>query len=168
MLSPFGTPETERRFLVGSAWPSHVRPQAIRQGYLPTLSGLTLRIRWTSDLGTVTVKTPALLGSRWETEWPLLPAVALALLDLCPHPPIEKLRRVVEHDGLTWEIDEYLGRHAGLVVAEVELAHPLQQFQSPDWLGQEVTGIAELSNSRLARTPSLEPAWAAVVARGLD
>lgn len=161
MLSPFGTPETERRFLVDQAWPRDATAQVIRQGYLPTLSGLTLRIRWTPELGTVTVKTPMLRGSRWETEWPLLPGIAEAMLGLCPHPPIEKLRRRVEHDGLIWEIDEYLGRHAGLVVAEVELSHPMQTFLLPAWVADEVTGIAEFSNSRLARTASLEPVWAA-------
>jgi len=40
---------------------------------------------------------------------------------LCEGPPLEKKRYTVKHAGATWEIDEFLGAIAGLVIAEIEL-----------------------------------------------
>ena len=46
---------------------------------------------------------------------------ARELLALAEGPLIEKTRHFVEHGGMTWEIDEFHGENAGLVVAELEL-----------------------------------------------
>jgi len=50
------------------------------------------------------------------------------------------------------EIDIYRGRHAGLVVAEVEFPDiaNCRRFKAPSWFGREVTGTKRYSNVRLA------------------
>ena len=40
---------------------------------------------------------------------------------LCSRPLIEKVRHIVWHEGLRWEVDEFLNENAPLVVAEIEL-----------------------------------------------
>lgn len=55
-------------------------------------------------------------------------------------------------DGLTWEIDEFEGRLAGLILAEVELDNSLQTVEKPEWVGSEITGLSAWSNSSLAKT----------------
>jgi len=160
--------ETERKFLVRGGWQESGAGTHIRQGYLPSLSGLTLRVRWTPDGGTVTVKTPALSGSRWEAEWPIPGQAALTLLSACPHTPVEKIRHFHPHEGLVWEIDRFLGRHAGLVLAEVELTAPGQTVALPDWVTHEVTGIPAFHNSVIAWTASADEvlnSWRAAVER---
>ena len=45
-----------------------------------------------------------------------------AMLDaLAEKPLIEKKRYKIPVGGVTWEVDEFLGDNAGLIVAEVEL-----------------------------------------------
>ena len=68
-------------------------------------------------------------------------------------PCVEKIRRIVPHAGMNWEVDEFLGANAGLVVAEIELREESQAFESPSWLGQEVTDDARYFNSQLAARP---------------
>jgi adenylate cyclase len=54
---------------------------------------------------------------------------------------------------MVWEVDEFLGVNAGLVVAEIELDSEDQAFAKPDWIGQEVTADARYYNSSLVRHP---------------
>jgi adenylate cyclase len=147
--------ETERKFLVRDGWPRQAPARLIRQGYFPTVSGITMRVRWTRRLGLITIKTPVVAGTRWEAEYPISPYRATELLAQCPHQPIEKLRHQWHEDGVNWEIDEFLGRHAGLCMAEVELLHPWQEVPRPAWLGEEVTREKAFHNSTIARTASL-------------
>jgi CYTH domain-containing protein len=73
------------------------------------------------------------------------------LASLCTPPVIEKTRTRVRHDGLVWEVDEFAGHLAGLILAEVELDAADQRFATPGWAGREVTGDPRYQNSALAR-----------------
>ena len=53
--------------------------------------------------------------------------------------------------GYFWEVDEFLGAHAGLVLAEIELQAPDQPFARPPWLGKEVTDDPRYHNSSLSK-----------------
>ena len=67
---------------------------------------------------------------------------------------VDKIRHLVRHaDGLLWEVDEFLGANAGLVLAEIELQSEAQAFARPAWLGAEVTGDARYVNANLAVRP---------------
>ena len=52
-----------------------------------------------------------------------------------------------------FEVDEFLGENAGLVVAEVELKSEEQVFDKPAWFGDEVTGDPKYYNANLVRHP---------------
>jgi adenylate cyclase len=72
---------------------------------------------------------------------------------LAERPLIEKKRYKVGFSGLTWEIDEFFGENAGLIVAEVELKSEDQAFKKPDWVGDEVTGDPRYFNANLIKHP---------------
>ena len=64
---------------------------------------------------------------------------------------VEKTRWIVPAgNGLRWEVDEFAGELAGLVVAEVELPAEDTPFDRPPFIGREVTGDAAYYNSSLA------------------
>ena len=52
-----------------------------------------------------------------------------------------------------WDVDIFHGDNEGLVMAEVELAHPDEDFVRPDWAGREVTEDARFFNAYLAKKP---------------
>jgi adenylate cyclase len=113
----------------------------------------TVRVRLLGERAFLTVKGPTAGASRAEFEYAIPPDDARAMLDLCEKPLIEKTRYVVPHGGLVWEIDEFHGANAGLVVAECELASEDQPLDKPDWVGEEVTGDARYYNSSLVARP---------------
>ena len=144
--------EIERKFLVTHQdWRSGDAAK-YRQGYLSLDRERTVRVRVAGDAAYLTVKGITKGASRQEFEYEIPLHDANAMLDtLCHRPLIEKRRYRVRHGGLDWDIDEFFGDNAGLVVAEVELKSEDQPFDRPDWLGQEVTGTAEDSD----RNPAL-------------
>jgi CYTH domain-containing protein len=75
------------------------------------------------------------------------------LADLCEQPIIEKIRYEVDWEGLTWEVDEFLGVNSGLVVAEVELEDADREITLPEWIGEDVTDDPRYFNSNLVARP---------------
>ena len=150
--------EIERKFLLTSdEWRSGVEGRLYRQGYLSTEKERTVRVRIVGQRGVLTVKGLTRGISRLEFEYEIPLADATRLLDeLCHRPLIEKTRYEVAHAGLTWEIDEFHGDNAGLVVAEVELAAEDQNIELPGWIGKEVSGDPRYYNSNLAQHPFSE------------
>lgn len=145
--------EIERKFIVRSdAWHAQsCRSAAIRQSYLPAVAGITVRVRQSDGRFRLTYKTERIGISRGEVEIAILPVHAAWLFSLCPYPAIEKQRHHVIDQGRVWHVDVFLGRHDGLVIAEVELDHPSQSFPLPDWVGEEVSLDRRFSNSNLYR-----------------
>jgi adenylate cyclase len=154
--------EIERKFLPkGEAWRGAIDgPGAlVRQGYLSSASHCTVRVRVKGERAWMTVKGISIGASRAEYEYPIPLEDATAMLDsLCEKPLIEKTRYVVRQDGVAFEIDEFHGANAGLVVIEVELASEDQAIRLPDWIGEEVTGDVRYRNSHLVRHPYAEQA----------
>lgn len=147
--------EIERKFLLASdQWRPGAEGQLYRQGYLSTDKARTVRVRIIGQRGLLTIKGLTRGISRLEFEYEIPLADATRLLDeLCHRPLIEKTRYEIAHAGLTWEIDEFHGDNAGLVVAEVELATEDQDIELPDWVGAEVSGDPRYYNSNLAQHP---------------
>jgi adenylate cyclase len=145
--------EIERKFLVrGTDWRQGV-PVRLCQGYLNRDKARTVRVRIAGNRAYLTIKGLAQGASRSEFEYEIPLQDGEALLTLCDRPPLEKNRYTVEHAGATWEIDEFLGANAGLVVAEIELKDERQRFQRPGWLSTEVTDDPRYFNSNLIATP---------------
>ena len=66
---------------------------------------------------------------------------------------IEKTRRNIDFRGNVWEVDEFFGENAGLVIAEVELESENQSFEKPEWIAREVTGDKRYYNANLIANP---------------
>lgn len=154
--------EIERKFLVASdAWraAAHaVIPMA--QGYLNDLATVdsgamrtSVRVRIAGDAAFLNLKSRELGHTRQEFDYPIPVDDARALLALCVGGAIDKRRHLVRHMGHLWEVDEFLGDNAGLVVAEIELASADEAFERPAWLGREATDAARYYNLALASRP---------------
>lgn len=145
--------EIERKFLVVSEPWRDAPTEYFCQGYLNRDPLRTVRVRVAEGQGWLTVKGETTGAAREEFEYEIPVADAQVLLKLCEQPLVEKNRRLVEFAGLTWEVDEFLGENAGLVVAEVELESPAQTVELPPWVGQEVTDDPRYYNSNLSTRP---------------
>ncbi|MBN1102668.1 MAG: CYTH domain-containing protein [Deltaproteobacteria bacterium] len=145
--------EIERKFLTkGSAW-RRVQPVRVRQGFLSSVKGRTVRVRIAEDRAFLTIKGIAVRATRPEFEYEIPLEDARQLLNLCEKPLIEKDRYRLEEDGVIWEVDEFHGDNEGLILAEVELESEEQPFSKPEWLGEEVTGDPRYYNSNLIQNP---------------
>ena len=147
--------EIERKFLLrGDEWRQGATGVLYRQGYLCTDPERTVRVRLGGDTAILAIKGLGDGLSRPEYEVPIPAADASELLDrLCLQPLVEKIRYLVPFAGVTWEIDEFLGANAGLLLAEVELDYAEQPVALPPWIGPEVTGDHRYYNAWLARHP---------------
>jgi len=147
--------EIERKFLLNSdAWRGRVhKSQPMSQGYLASSARSSVRVRVAGDKAWLNIKSGGLVQSRQEYEYSIPVGEARELLALAEGPLVEKTRHLVEHGGMTWEIDEFHGENLGLVVAELELDDEDQAFARPPWLGQEVTQLHRYYNVRLVEHP---------------
>ena len=147
--------EIERKFLLrDDRWKALGEGVSIRQGYLSSDPERIVRVRIEGGAATLTIKGRTVGATRSEWEYPIPLADAQRLLaKLCERPLIEKMRYRILVDGMVWEVDEFSGDNAGLVVAEIELESEAQQFSKPDWVGEEVTHDARYFNANLLREP---------------
>ncbi|WCE04506.1 CYTH domain-containing protein [Pseudoxanthomonas sp. JBR18] len=154
--------EIERKFLVtNDGWrdAAHaVVPMA--QGYLNDLGAVqsgaqkaSVRVRVQGELAYLNIKSRELGHTRQEYEYPVPVADARALLELCVGGLVDKRRHLVRVGAHLWEVDEFLGENAGLLVAEIELASADEAFVRPDWIGAEVTDQSRYYNLALAAHP---------------
>ena len=146
--------EIERKFLVKGDSGRTAVGTLIRQGYIHNEIDGTVRIRTKGERAYLTIKggTTGITRLEFEYEIPLEEANEI-LNELCQKPLIEKTRYEVDVSGSKWEIDEFRGENAGLVVAEIELEDEGQEFTKPDWLGKEVSGDFRYQNANLVKHP---------------
>ena len=150
--------EIERKFLVKKD--SDFKAQAyahdrIKQGYICSGHGRTVRVRLRSDRAYLTIKGPSRDGglSRYEFEKEIAVEEAEQLFALCEPGVVDKTRYLVKSGSHTFEVDEFYGDNEGLVMAEVELSAPDEPFEKPDFIGEEVTGDRRYYNSHLRQNP---------------
>lgn len=149
--------EIERKFLVTSDEfkADSQGSSRIIQGYLSSGGGATVRVRVRDQQGYLTIKGKTLPGTftryEWETEIPQ--SDALELLQLCLGGVIDKIRYEVWVGNTLFEVDEFFGTNAGLIVAEVELKNETDTFELPHWIGEEVTFQSKYYNASLLRNP---------------
>ena len=148
--------EIERKFLVKGDYKKHVvKSLTIKQGYISTVHGITVRVRLKDKKGYLTIKggTGESGISRYEWEKEIAFEEADELLRLCDSGIIDKTRHLIPADSFIWEVDEFHGENEGLVMAEIELKSESDTFSVPDWLGPEVTGDLRYYNSYIAKNP---------------
>ena len=148
--------ETERKFLlVNDDWRNIVSSSTLmRQGYLNSENDCSIRVRTTSNNAWLNIKSVTVGTQRHEFEYEIPLEDGNQILDTFSRKPlIEKTRHIVEVGDHSWEIDEFIGDNAGLIVAEIELNDPNESFDKPAWLGEEVTFDARYYNTQLSKTP---------------
>lgn len=148
--------EIERKFLVTNDTYKTLAYECryIKQGYVSTDKYAIVRIRVIDNESFITIKTATIGMTRneWEYSIPLDEACEM-LENVSQGCVIEKNRYFVNYCGYIWEIDEFLGVHKGLVVAEIELRAEDESVPLPSFIGEEVTGISTYYNSSLALNP---------------
>lgn len=149
--------EIERKFLVldDSYKRESFSSSHIRQGYLCSERGKTIRVRIRDEQAFLTIKGPSVDGglSRHEFEYEIPLDDAEKLMTLCEPGLIDKRRWLVKSGDHVFEVDEFFGDNEGLVMAEVELRRANEEPKMPHFIGQEVTGDRRYYNSQLRRNP---------------
>lgn len=148
--------EIERKFLiVNDSWREQVTQEKnIRQGYFASAGKASLRIRISGDSANLNIKSATLDVTRLEYEIPIALSDAKEMLEnLCERPFIEKVRYLVPFGDHVWEVDEFSGDNQGLLVAEIELSSADENFEKPDWLGEEVSDDERYYNVCLVKHP---------------
>lgn len=150
--------EIERKFLLkNDSWrESCIKKTQLRQGYLSSSAGCTVRVRVSDEEGWITVKgrTRGIARSEFEYLIPKNDAENM-LLEFAGDNVVEKTRYFVEYKGVQWMIDEFSGRNLGLFLAEIELESEEAVFEKPEWLGEDISNDYRYSNSNLSRNPYL-------------
>ena len=148
--------EIERKFLVEGDFKSAAYAHSrIRQGYICSGSGKTVRIRIRDEKGYLTIKGPSNRDglSRYEFETEVSLTEALELMRLCEPGIVDKTRYLVKSGKHVFEVDEFYGENEGLVMAEIELSDENEPFEKPSFIGKEVTGDRRYYNSHLRTYP---------------
>lgn len=159
--------EIERKFLVaGDGWRSAAHDMvAMAQGYLNDQASMSdrvdgrvaqrasVRVRIAGDAAFLNLKSREAGHTRQEFDYAVPVDDARVLLALRVGALIDKRRHYVQHAGHLWEVDEFLGDNAGLVVAEIELDSADAAFERPAWTGKEVTDALRYYNLALATRP---------------
>lgn len=148
--------EIERKFLLtNDEWRRSVnKSSTMRQGYLSESVTASVRVRSDAQRGWINIKSVTLGIQRQEFEYEIPLADADLILDtLARKPLIEKTRHYAKIGSHTWEIDEFEGVNAGLIVAEIELGEVEEFFERPAWVGAEVTQDVRYYNTNLAQKP---------------
>ncbi len=148
--------EIERKFLViGTDWQAAVKARRrLVQFYLNRDARSSVRVRIEDGVRAwLTIKRASSGIGRDEFEYPIPLGDATAMLSFAEGAVIDKLRHVVAHGGLDWEIDVFAGDNAGLVIAEVELASADQAIELPGWVGSEVSRDRAYFNASLVLRP---------------
>ena len=148
--------EIEHKFLVkDDSWRQDVsRSTLFRQGYLSNTPLSSVRVRVSDTEAWLNIKSATIGTQRQEFEYSIPLADGISLLaSLCHKPLIEKTRHFVTYRDHLWEIDEFFGDNAGLIVAEIELSAVGEAFDKPAWLGDEVTHDVRYYNNNLCQNP---------------
>lgn len=148
--------EIERKFLVrDDGWRRSAGGcERLRQGYLANTARCSVRVRVAGGRAWLSVKAMQPGQARAEFEYAIPARDAEAMLaSFADGPLVEKRRHRVAVAGRHFELDEFEGANAGLVVAEIELETADQEVPIPPWLGDEVTDDARFYNFRLAAEP---------------
>lgn len=146
--------EIERKFLLkNDSWKKNSVGILYKQAYLNEKGDNTIRVRVEGDKAKLTIKSKAKNISRMEFEYDIPMEDAEQLFTIAKTETVEKYRHKIMYEGHCWEVDEFVGKNSGLVVAEIELKSEDEPFEKPEWIGEEVSNDKRYTNASLARTP---------------
>ena len=148
--------EIERKYLLKGNFKEYSSKSfRIKQAYLSSKSERSVRVRTKNEKAFLTIKGKSNDEgtTRFEFEKEISIEEAKNLFEICEPGIIDKIRYIVHVGKHIWEIDEFMGKNKGLLIAEIELQNKDEEFEKPDWLGEEVTGNKKYYNSYISNKP---------------
>lgn len=146
--------EIERKFLVkGEFIHLAIKEIKILQSYMSIDTDKTIRLRIADDKAFISIKSGVRNNSIIRDEWeiPVPVSEALDMMKICLPGKIIKTRYLVPFGRHVYEVDVFHDKNEGLIIAELELLSEAEQFEKPEWLGEEVTGKPEYYNANLIK-----------------
>ncbi len=149
--------EIERKFLVDPAkakkFITKAKWKLIKQGYLNLDPTKTVRVR-TIMHGNITKAYITVKGKnvglvRDEFEYQIPADDAEQMMAMCGDNIITKIRHEIHYKRNMYELDVFMNNLAGLVVCELELDDPDDEFEAPDMITHEVSDDPRFYNSNL-------------------
>jgi len=150
--------EIERRFLIANdKWKEFVTHKTcLEQGYLSyDLNDWIIRIRSNGENFKITFKKHIKNFTNYEFEY-LIPSNDGKEIFSTLKNTIKKERFFLKVDQKNWIIDSFKDKNFPLEIAEIELSKENEQFNMPDFLGKEITGLKIFSNLSLSNHPFSE------------
>ncbi|WP_155944014.1 hypothetical protein [Mycobacterium sp. 360MFTsu5.1] len=136
----------------------------IVQAYLFSSHGWSQRVRFSRFAGmesvsaevlaTYALKGPQTSKGRVEYDWEIDLDVAIAVSAITDV-KVRKLRHHLVAEGEAYDVDVFLGRNRGLVVAELESSDPYKAHTA-SFCSIEVTQDVRFQNDQLASNPFVE------------
>ena len=146
--------EIERKFLIEELPLKFEETIHIRQYYLSNSQNMVQRLRiFNQEKAIMSFKEKTSKISKYEFEYTIPLKDANKMISIADVPFIDKKRHIIHIDSLKWEIDEFLDKNKGLIIAEVELKTENQPINIPNWIGKEVTDDRKYYNYNLALKP---------------
>lgn len=152
VIHTFTSMEIERKFLVDKLeWEKVTKPlpKRIVQAYILNTPEKTVRVRIKGEKGYLTIKGATVGISRSEFEYEIPLIEAQEMIDLFAEKVIEKFRYEITVGKHLWEIDQFLGKLEGLLIAEIELTSEEEQFEKPIWALDDVSTDINYFNAKL-------------------
>ena len=146
--------EIERKFLIKELPSDFEETIHIKQYYLSNNKNMVQRLRiFNKESAIVSFKEKTSKISKYEFEYNIPLEDANKMISIADAPFIDKKRHIIHIDSLKWEIDEFLDKNKGLIIAEVELRTEYQSINIPNWIDKEVTNDKKYYNYNLALKP---------------
>jgi adenylate cyclase len=146
--------EIERKFMVRGEF-RHLAKKEIKilQTYMAVDKDKTIRLRIADDKAFISIKSGIQENSIIRDEWeiPVSVSDALDMMKICLPGKIVKTRYLVPSGNHLFEVDVFHDRNEGLIIAELELFSETENFDKPEWLGEEVTGRPEYYSANLLK-----------------
>ena len=146
--------EIERKFLIKELPLVFEETIHIKQYYLSNNKNMVQRLRiFNKENAIMSFKEKTSKISKYEFEYNIPLEDANKMISIADAPFIDKKRHIIHIDSLKWEIDEFLDKNKGLIIAEVELRTEYQSINIPNWIDKEVTNDKKYYNYNLALKP---------------
>ena len=146
--------EIERKFTVNKIPEKITNSFVIEQFYMLIDKDFVQRLRIFDDKkAIISLKQNCSGLKRYEFEYEIPLVDAQKIISIGNFLSIKKIRHELIIDNIKWEVDQFLEKNKGLVIAEVELQNEDQKLNLPKWIEKDVTNQNKYYNYNLAINP---------------
>ena len=146
--------EIERKFTVNKIPKKITNSFVIKQFYMLIDKDFVQRLRiFDNKKAIISLKQNCSGLKRYEFEYEIPLVDAQKIISIGNFLSIKKIRHELIIDNIKWEVDQFLEKNEGLVIAEVELQNEDQKLNLPKWIEKDVTNQNKYYNYNLAINP---------------